>query len=163
MPASGKAGAVDVSRAHPDDRHAICRVQRASITTLCGAHYTLEEVEAWVGPKQPDDYLQAINEEIVLVAKDGDAIVGFGQMTKEDSRISALYVDPAHSRGGIGSMILTRLEEEARNLGSTVLRLEAPLNAVSFCLARGFTSQGEALRTVRSGVSVPCLQMEKPL
>ena len=163
MPASGKAGALDVSRAHPNDRHGICRVQKASITTLCGAHYTLEEVEAWVGPKQPDDYLQAIRDEIVLVAKDEGTIVGFGQMTKGESRISALYVDPNHLRGGIGSMLLTQLEEEARGLGSIVVRLEAPLNAVSFCLARGFTSQGEALRTVRSGVSVPCLQMEKPL
>ena len=163
MPASGTAESLDIFRAQPDDRHGICRVQKAAITILCGAHYTLEEVEAWVGPKQPDDYLQAISNEIVLVAKDGDAIVGFGQMTKGDSRISALYVDPSHLRGGIGSMLLTRLEEEARGLGSNVLRLEAPLNAVSFCLARGFSSQGEALRTARSGVSVPCLQMEKRL
>lgn len=163
MPASVNAGAFEVSRAQPDDRHGICRVQKASITILCGAHYTLEEIEAWVGPKQPDDYLQAIKDEIVLVAKEGDAVVGFGQMTKDDSRISALYVDPGHSRGGIGSMLLTRLEEEARGLGSNVVRLEAPLNAVSFCLARGFAAQGEALRTVRSGVSVPCLQMEKRL
>ena len=47
------------------------------------------------------------------------SIVGFGQMTKGDSRISALYVDPNHLRGGIGSMLLTRLEQEARGLGST--------------------------------------------
>jgi hypothetical protein len=60
-------------------------------------------------------------------------------------------------------MLLTRLEEEARGLGSNIVRLEVPLNAVSFCLARGFSSQGEALRTARSGVSVPCLQMEKRL
>jgi GNAT superfamily N-acetyltransferase len=161
MPASEKTRSPDICRAQPDDRHGICRVQKAAITILCGAHYTPEEVEAWVGPKQPDDYLQAIREEIVLVAKDGDAIVGFGQMAKGDSRISALYVDPNHLHGGIGSMLLNRLEQEARDLGSSVVRLEAPLNAVSFCLARGFSSQGEALRRVRSGVSVPCVQMEK--
>lgn len=163
MPASGIAEPPDVSRAQPDDRHGICRVQKAAITILCGTHYTLEEVEAWVGPKQPDDYLQAINDEIVLVAKDGDAIIGFGQMTKGDSRISALYVDPRHLRGGIGSRLLAKLEEEARGLGSDIVRLEAPLNAVSFCLSRGFSSLGEAMRTARSGVSVPCVKMEKRL
>jgi GNAT superfamily N-acetyltransferase len=82
-------------------------------------------------------------------------------MAKGDSRISALYVDPNRLHGGIGSMLLNRLEQEARDLGSSVVRLEAPLNAVSFCLARGFSSQGEALRRARSGVSVPCVQMEK--
>jgi len=164
MPASGThSGNLDVSRAQPDDRHGICRVQKAAITILCGTHYTLEEVEAWVGPKHPDDYLRAIRDEIVLVAKDGDAIVGFGQMTKGDSRISALYVDPNHLRGGIGSTLLTRLEQEARGLGSDIVRLEAPLNAVSFCLARGFSSQGESMRRARSGVSVPCVHMEKRL
>ncbi len=163
MPASVKAGTLDVSRAQPDDRHGICRLQKASITVLCGTHYTLEEVEAWVGPKQPDDYIQAIRDEIVIVVKGGAEIVGFAQMSRSDSRISALYVDPEHLRGGIGSMLLTRLEDEARGLGSSVVRMDAPLNAVSFCLAKGFSSQGEALRTVRSGVSVPCVHMEKHL
>ena len=138
-------------------------MQKAAITTLCGTHYTLEEIEAWVGPKHPDDYLQAIEEEIVLVAKNGGEVVGFGQMTRSDTRISALYVDPRHLRGGIGSMLLTRLEQEARDLGSSAVSLEAPLNAVSFCLARGFSSRGESLRRVRSGVSVPCIRMEKQL
>jgi putative acetyltransferase len=163
MPEAGKPRAVDVARARPDDRHGICRVQKASITTLCGAHYTLEEIHAWVGPKQPDDYLPAIADEIVVVAKDAGEVVGFGQMAKADSRISALYVDPNHLRGGIGSLLLTRLEEEARGLGSSVVTLEAPLNSVAFCLQRGFTSQGEALRRVRSGASVPCVQMQKRL
>jgi GNAT superfamily N-acetyltransferase len=163
MRGNGEAKNVIISRAQADDRHGICRVQKASITILCGAHYTLEEIEAWVGPKQPDDYLPAIRDEIVLVAKDGSEIVGFAQMTRADHRISALYVHPGHLRYGIGSELLSRLEEEARGLGSDVVRMEAPLNAVSFCLARGFSSQGEALRTVRSGVSVPCLHMEKRL
>lgn len=163
MPDSAKAGALGVSRAEPGDRHGICRVQKASITILCGTHYTLEEVEAWVGPKQPDDYLQAIRDEIVIVAKGGAEIVGFAQMSRSESRISALYVAPEHLRGGIGTMLLTRLEDEARGLGSSMVRLEAPLNAVSFCLSKGFSSRGETLRTVRSGISVPCVQMEKHL
>ena len=154
---------VEITRARLDDRHEICRVQKSSITVLCGEHYTLEEIEAWVEPKQPDDYLRAIEKEIVLVAKIKNRIVGFAQMTREDARINALYIDPEHIRSGIGTRLLGILEDEARKLGRETVNLEVPLNAVSFCLARGFASQGQATRSVRSGVVVPCVHMQKRL
>ncbi len=154
---------IEVIKAELDDRHAICRIHKASITIVCGGHYTPEEIAAWVDPKQPDDYIDAIQDEIMLVAKDEGKIVGFAEMTREDPRISAVYVEPQRTRSGIGTRLLAGLEHEVRAAGGDVINLDSTLNAVSFYLSKGFVSRGEGTRNVRSRVSVPCVHMKKRL
>ena len=39
---------IEVTKAALDDRHAICRIHKASITIVCGGHYTPEEIAAWI-------------------------------------------------------------------------------------------------------------------
>ncbi len=155
--------AARISTARIDDCRGICRVQRSAITILCGEHYTPEEIEAWVGPMRPDDYVEAIQEDVVLVARDADRVIGFARMTRPGGIVKGLYVDPDHVRRGIGSLLLTSLEDEARTLGRDSIRIEAPLNAVPFCLSRGFSALGERTRRARSGVVIPCVDMEKRL
>lgn len=155
--------ALQICTAQINDCEGICRVQRSAITILCGGHYTPEEIEAWVGPKRPEDYVQAIQDEVVLVSKLEGQVVGFAQMTRHDGVIKALYVDPNHARCGIGSRLLAALEGEAQTLGRAVITIVAPLNAVSFCLSKGFSSLGERTRRARSGVSIPCVDLQKRL
>ena len=40
--------AVRIARARESDRQGICRVHKASITILCGIHYTPQEIEALI-------------------------------------------------------------------------------------------------------------------
>ena len=44
--------------ATPADAEAICRVHVASIRESCAGDYTPQQIEAWAGPKRPEDYIR---------------------------------------------------------------------------------------------------------
>lgn len=152
-----------IRRGRERDTASICRVHRASITALCSRHYTPEQIEAWAGPKKPEDYEKPIRELIVLVAERGNDVIGLSILNPEAGEIHALYIHPEHIRRGVGSALLRETEAEARSGGLSRLSLNATLNAVTFYEARGFASLGEATNTLRVGVDLPCVRMEKRL
>ena len=152
-----------IANARDSDRHAICRVHKASITILSGTHYTPEEIEAWVGPIRPDDYLEAIRGDIVLVAWVQSRIVGFVQLRKRDGSLHSLYVHPRHVRGGVGKTLLVCIESEARKLGHRQIVLHATLNSVPFFVERGYSFQREEPIPGHAGATLPCMQMHKTL
>ena len=66
------------------------------------------------------------------MADDDGVIVGFGVLDQESAVVEAVYVITGAGRRGIGLEVLRKLEDRARALGLTVLRLNASLNAVPF-------------------------------
>jgi hypothetical protein len=128
---------VRIMRARVRDRQGISRAHKASIGVLCAGHYTPQEIESWIGGRQPDDYLPGIQENIVLIAVAQDRVAGFAEMQGHDGLISTA--------------------------GQEVLRLDATLNSVSFYLSRGYTLQGEGMITTRGGLTIPCVHMQKRL
>ncbi len=150
-----------ISKAQVKDREAIWRVRSAAIPVLGRAHYSPEQLRAWVGSRQADDYQQAIRSGIVLIARVAGRIVGFAHLDPGASFIHELYVDPLHVRSGIGSNLLVCIEHEARALGRDAVRLAATLNALPFYLNRGYTLQGEEAVEVGRGVTLDGVQMQK--
>ena len=145
------------------DTAAICRVHRASITTMCSSHYTPEQIEVWAGPKQPQDYEGAIERTAFFVAEEGCEVVGLSFLDRDSGEVHAVYVHPDYAERGIGTALLTALEEEARLSNLSTVTLNATLNSVSFYENRGFSSLGEATNTLPSGIGLPCVRMEKCL
>jgi GNAT superfamily N-acetyltransferase len=154
---------IRIVRAKEEDAAGICRAHKASITVLCAGHYTPREIEAWIGRREPADYLPGLRENIMLVAVARDRIAGFAEMQTSDGLIKALYVHPGHVRSGIGGTLLKCLETEARGAGWGEVRLNATLNSVSFYLNRGYTLQSEGTNMTRTGVAIPCVHMQKDL
>ena len=152
-----------IVRAKEEDAAGICRAHKASIGVLCAGHYTPQEIEGWIGNRKPEDYLPGLRDNLVLVAVARGRIAGFAEMQMIDGLIRALYVHPGHVRSGIGSTLLSCVENEARQAGRTGVRLNATLNSVSFYLNRGYTLQSEGTNTTRTGVSLPCVYMKKSL
>jgi GNAT superfamily N-acetyltransferase len=103
---------------------------------------------------------QLLNDETYFVAMDGNALVACGGWSfrstlfggdartgrdattlnpaTEAARIRAFFVDPAHARRGLGSMLLERCEHEARLRGFLQTALMATLPGVKFYAARGY-------------------------
>ena len=152
---------VEISRAAEGDRHEIRRVHRAAVIILCVDHYTREQIDAWIKTRRTEDYLRTIRNEIVLVARVGSRVVGFAEMTRKGIVNDALYVHPSHVRTGIGSRLLACVEHEASVLGSEVVNADVTMNADPFYLNRGYSFQGEGTRTLRAGVILPCVHMQK--
>jgi putative acetyltransferase len=155
--------AMIVRKAEPNDAEGICRVQSAAIRQLCASHYSPAEIEAWAGPPEPNWYRSAIGGRELFVAVEGDTIIGFGQLNLDTAEIDAIYVHPAAARRGVGSALLRRLEEVARQHDLASLHLAASLNSVPFYESSGFRRQRHTKFPILPAVEIASLVMEKAL
>jgi putative acetyltransferase len=151
-----------VRRATPDDAYAICDLHVRSIRTLCAADYTPEQIEAWAGPKRPENYALAMTDggETMLVATDnsGGRILGF--VAFKGGEIYGLYVAPESARRGAGSALLAVAEATMRSADVTEARFRSTLTAVTFYERHGY-GRGEDAIFRTSGVDIPCVYMTK--
>jgi hypothetical protein len=82
-----------VRRAMLEDAVAICDRHKASVRGLCAGAYSIEQIEAWLAPRVPDDYRKAmtVGGETMCVGQRDQRIVGFASI--RTSRLIGLYVD----------------------------------------------------------------------
>jgi putative acetyltransferase len=78
------------------------------------------------GAMPSPDYFEPPEGMFLVAFEDGEAIAcgGVGRYDDETGELRRMYVLPGHRGRGLGRMILERLEEEARRLGYTAMRLE---------------------------------------
>jgi GNAT superfamily N-acetyltransferase len=79
------------------------------------------------------------------------------------ARIRAFFVDPAHARRGIGSLLLAHCESEARAQGFMRIELMSTLPGLNLYAARGYVAGERVSHPVGGGVLLPLVRMEKPL
>src|SRR4051794_2297601 len=152
---------INVRPGVPGDAEAIWRVHVASIRQVCSSHYTPEQIEAWAGPKRPENYVRAMsNGEWFWVAVDNGEVVGF--VSFHGDTVYGLYVAPGKLRQGIGAALLRAAEAGASEAGVESLKLGSTLNAEAFYRAQGYVSAGRTSRSM-NGVDVPSVRMSKSL
>lgn len=88
-------------------------------------------------------------------------MIGFGDMT-ETGFIDRLYVHKDYQRKGVASLLLKRLEEEARKLGIAELTMEASLLLKPLAERQGFEVVQEHKKVLR-GVEFITYFMSKKL
>ena len=79
------------------------------------------------------------------------------------AKIRAFFVDPARARRGIGSLLLERCENEAREYGFTAVELMATLPGVKLYAARGYVGGDVVRYEMQPGESIEFIPMRKPL
>jgi GNAT superfamily N-acetyltransferase len=79
---------------------------------------------------------RTIRSKIVLVAQDGEKIVGVLRGRKE--RLASLFVRKDHHRQGIGRRLVQQFERICVEDGSAVIRVASTLYAVPFYAALGY-------------------------
>ena len=83
----------------------------------------------------------------VMVVDQDDNIIGVGRVhfnNETESQVRYMAVKDEWSKKGIGSLILTRLEQHAKDNGAAKIMLYARENAIDFYLKRGYFNQGPA-------------------
>lgn len=154
---------ITLRQATDDDRPAICTVHVRAIRETCSHSYSPEQVSAWAGLLSPDSYCTVVNERVMVVATDGGAVVGFGQMNPDTGEVDAVYVLPDRQGEGIGRLVLADLEAKARARGIRVLELSATLNAVPFYAQAGYGRRHVTVHRLQTGVQLECVRMGKAL
>jgi N-acetylglutamate synthase-like GNAT family acetyltransferase len=152
-----------VRRAREDDSEGIWRIHVRAIRDIASSHYSPEEIEAWAGQRKPEHYLESIRSKEFYVAEEDGSVIAFGTLNNKGNEIEAVYVSPEVVRRGVGSAILQRLEERARDLGLKSLKMDASLNAVPFYRSAGYESQKGTKHRLASGVEIGCVLMTKEL
>lgn len=79
----------------------------------------------------------------------------------DPARIRAMFVDPAYSGKGIGSLILSHSEKAAKAKGFSKGALGATLSGLSFYKAKGWNRVSEEDAILPDGTSIQVVQMEK--
>jgi len=79
------------------------------------------------------------------------------------AKIRAFFVDPAHARRGIGSMLLGRCESEARARGFSAVELMATLPGIKLYAARGYAGTTRVHFDVGGGETIEFMPMRKTL
>jgi putative acetyltransferase len=133
----------------------------ASIRAHCVRDYSAGQIEAWAGPKRPEQYVRAMAAgEVMFVAEFAGRIVGFAGVAGPE--IKAVYVAPGQTRRGVGRALLRAVEDHAAGAGALELRLESTLNAEPFYAAHGYARVAPAVHEM-CGVEIPCVAMRKAL
>ncbi len=144
------------------DRRALWQLHSRSVEALCKSAYSFHEVRTWVDLLREDGYLRPEQARTVLVAERGRQLVGFGQLDAFLGELEALYVAPEEVSHGVGSALLSSLEELAWRAGAQVMSLDASLNAEAFYRARGYVRLHAARRVLTPEVQLACVRMRKP-
>ena len=128
---------------------------------------------------------QLLADETYFVVEDGGRIVGCGgwsfrstlfggdagpgrdstalDAATQAAKIRAFFVDPAHARRGIASLLLDHCEQEARARGFTRVELMATLPGVKLYAARGYAGSAKQRFEIGSGEYIEFVPMRKSL
>src|SRR5512146_123533 len=110
------------------DVDAIWRVHTSAIATTCARCYSEDVILAWVERLKPASYRGVVNRGVVVIAEEGDEVVGFGQIDLPSGEIHAVYVSPDAQGQGVGGAVLEHLETLAMREGVSSVTLKATLN-----------------------------------
>ena len=126
----------------------------------------LSNLEAWVGKLDPEkrrqNMTQGSHREILFVAEDKlGVIVGFSSLGINE--VNAVHVHPHYTRMGAGTLLLDAVETEALAQNMKKLKVSASITAVPFYQSRGYQAIAHSFHTLRSGVEIPCVSIEKSL
>ena len=166
------------------DRDVLQDLIARSARGLSAADYRPEQVEgALQGAFGVDS--QLINDGTYFVVEEAGVIVGCGGWSfrktlfggdkrperdaaeldprTEPAKIRAFFVDPAHARRGIGTMLLEKCEAEARLRGFSRVELMSTLPGIRLYSARGYAGVQQIQYEVSPGVVIEFLPMSKRL
>lgn len=135
-----------VRRALPLEAALLATVVRRSITELCADEYRHDPVvlKRWLANKTPDNFARWIEDDrhVVFVADAEPQIAGVGMITCE-GEIQLVYVSPDFRFQGVSKALLTDMEDHARRLGLTEVRLGATQLARQMYEASGYRGERE--------------------
>ncbi|MGO8700149.1 MAG: SAM-dependent methyltransferase [Limisphaerales bacterium] len=125
-----------IRTALPDDALAIHNLHTRSVRRLCMRDYPKEVIEAWLLGRSPEGY-KGIGKKEMYVFEEGGVIRGFSHVVP--MCIVALFVDPDHTRSGVGRALFEHALALIRASGTVPVPFEATITALPFYLKMGCT------------------------
>lgn len=149
--------AASIRRMVAEDAQAIHAIHSACLTRTLSAHYTPEQLAAWMAGRTPEGYLRAADAgERLFVAETEGRVVAFSSW--QEGELLALYVHPDSQRQGIGAALLATCRRDAQACGQSILRVKAALGAEAFYRRHGFVVVERGV-TLKQSTEIPDWRM----
>lgn len=147
--------------ATPEDAPAIHHLHTRSVRGLCSADYPQAVIDGWLEGRSPEGYTGIAKQEMFVAEKQGE-IIGWSHVRPE--MLVALFVDPDHSRQGVGRMLFEHALRIIRGHTCKPIEFEATITAVPFYLRCGCTQiRTSTIRKNQVEVSTVWMQLpEEP-
>jgi putative acetyltransferase len=125
----------------PADAPIAAAIFRASIEELTAEDYSQAQQAAWASAADDEEaFAERLAKQLTLIGTLEGSPVGFISLEGPE-HIDMLYVHPAVTGQGIGTMLYSAVEKLAASRGAQRLVVEASDNASRFFLDRGFVAQ----------------------
>lgn len=153
---------MQIVEAHQSDVPRLQEILESAIEYSAREYYTEDEIASLTHSYTSvySTMILTVGSE-VLVAKDGDEITGFGAVELDFSVIESLFVSPQNMGEGIGSSILSVMEERLKSVGKRGVCVFSSLNAVEFYENNGYERHSERMIDAPDGSQVPAVFMWK--
>lgn len=153
---------MNLRRFEDADARAVSALIAATLRTTNSRDYPPAYIEATVSATRPEDILRRARWTHMIVACDGETIVGCGAIgpywdREDESSLFTIFVLPEYQGRGIGRAIVEALERDAYALRARRIEIPASITAAPFYERMGYA--------YKDGVRVPdgegLLRMEK--
>jgi putative acetyltransferase len=125
----------------PADTPLLAEIFRASIEELTGDDYSEAQQQAWASAADDEEAFAArLADRLTLIATLDGSPVGFLALERPDV-IDLLYVHPAVSRQGVGTLLVDAIEKLMASRGIARLVTDVSDSALGFFERRGFKPQ----------------------
>ncbi len=138
-----------MARAHPSlavrpflaaDAEAVAEIFRASVEELTADDYSEAQRAAWAAAADDEQaFARRLEGQLTLLGTLEGTLAGFASLKGAD-RIDMLYVHPAMTGRGVGSMLIDALERLAAARGAGRLTADVSDSAQDFFKARGYVA-----------------------
>jgi putative acetyltransferase len=123
-----------------EDTPLLAEIFRASIEGLTADDYSEGQQGAWASAADDEEeFARRLGSQLTLIATMNGSPVGFASLANNET-IDLLYMHPAASGQGAGTMLIDALEKLAGARGAKRLTTEASDSAQDFFKKRGFTA-----------------------
>lgn len=147
---------VNIRLAEPQDQARIMKIQLDALQILAAKDYDEEQLDALLANKR----MQRETDEIIFIAEIKSKVVGFASLLSSYNTIGAVFVDPNFVRKGVGSKLLTNIEQEAKKHSVPILWVCSSLTGYYFYKANGYRTLSTTVLPLDS-TYIPCKQMKK--
>lgn len=131
---------ITLRAARAGDGAAVFAVTHQSITELAQGRYSADQLRGWMGQRTHEDYERAIAKGGMVLACQGDTVVGF--VDAEPGEVTRLFVLAQAAGQQLGSRLLAAGLAKAQAPHVQVIKVESTLNAEGFYRRHGFVAKG---------------------
>jgi len=151
---------IKIRRFKKKDAEEVAKLITRNDVEFTSKFYPKRIIDKWVKEMSPNYILKKSDGGICYVAEKDKKLMGY--INLGGNEIKKLFVIPDEHRKGIGSLLLTKIEELCKKRGIRTLILNSNISAQGFYISRGFTKKGEGFEEVDGG-KFPIAKMEKKI